>query len=74
MFDDENDYQKVIDDFNKESIRIIEGAHKKIFKQYKISNKNFDESVQALYSDPEVSNGLNFMMKPNDEFEISEIK
>jgi len=44
-----------------------------VFKQFKITNRNFDESVQALSSDPEVSQGANFMTKPEEEFGNVEI-
>jgi len=67
VFENEDEYQEEIDNHNRKYQQLINIVNDKIYKSFNISDKNFDESIQALNNDLEISIRLNLVYKTEDE-------
>ena len=66
VFADEDAYQEEIDAFNKKYQQLIKTVNEKVFRSFNISDQNFDESIQALSDDVEISTQFNLLYKIED--------
>jgi len=66
VFQDEDAYQEEIDAFNKKCQQLIKTVNEKVFRSFNISDQNFDESIQALSNDLDVSTQFNLLYKIED--------
>ena len=66
MFENEDAYQEEITVFNNKYQQIINAVNEKVFGSFNISDKNFDESIQALSNDVDISTQFNLLYKIED--------
>ena len=60
-FYDEETYANLLEEYNTETLQVLEHGTDVILGQYNITKEQFDKSVEFLYEDEDVCNAINTM-------------